>query len=141
MNKASAGKHYQAINAQTGVVDADPHRLIQMLFVGALDQISVAKGCMQRSDLAGKGAAIIKAVDIVGGLRDSVNPDAGDAALTENLAALYEFASRRLTEANLNNDEAALDEAANVLRQLQAGWDDIRSEALSQFKSGETQPA
>ena len=141
MSKPSAGQQYQAINAQTGVVDADPHRLVQMLFTGALDQISVAKGCMQRADLAGKGAAIIKAVEIVGGLRDSVNPDAGDPALTENLAALYEFVSRRLTDANFNNDESALDEAANVLRQLQAGWNDIRSEALAQFNANDSLPA
>lgn len=141
MNKSRAGQQYQTINAQTGVVDADPHRLIQMLYTGVLEQISVAKGCMQRDDLAGKGHAIGKAISIVGGLRDSVNPDAGDTALTDNLSALYEFATRRLSEANTNNDESGLDEAADVLRQLQAGWNDIRSEALAQFKAGESQPA
>lgn len=140
MNKSSAGQ-YKAINAQTGVVDADPHRLIQMLYSGALDQISVAKGCMQRADLAGKGVAISKAIGIVGGLRDSVTPVDGDAGLADNLAMLYEFVTRRLAEANIENKESGLDESAEVLKQLQAGWNDIRADAVKQFKSKETASA
>ena len=62
MKQLKAGQQYKSINTQTGVVDADPHRLIQMLFAGALEQISVAKGCMQRADLAGKGEAISRAI-------------------------------------------------------------------------------
>lgn len=135
MKNLQAGQQYKSINTQTGVVDADPHRLIQMLFAGALEQISIAKGCMQRSDLAGKGEAISKAIGIVGGLLDSVNVDAEQKSLGTNLSALYTFVTGRLSEANSNNDELALDESANVLRELQAGWNDIRSEVLSQASS------
>ncbi len=135
MKNLQAGQQYKSINTQTGVVDADPHRLIQMLFAGALEQISIAKGCMQRSDLAGKGEAISKAIGIVGGLLDSVNVDAEQKSLGTNLSALYTFVTGRLSEANSNNDELALDQSANVLRELQAGWNDIRSEVLSQASS------
>ena len=135
MKNLQAGQQYKSINTQTGVVDADPHRLIQMLFAGALEQISIAKGCMQRSDLAGKGEAISKAIGIVGGLLDSVNIDAEQKSLGTNLSALYTFVTGRLSEANSNNDELALDQSANVLRELQAGWNDIRSEVLSQASS------
>lgn len=130
MKKLPAGQQYKSINTQTGVVDADPHRLIQMLFAGALEQISVAKGCMQRADLAGKGEAISKAIGIVGGLLDSVNVDANP--LGTNLTALYTFVTHRLTDANITNDELGLDESANVLRELQSGWNEIRSEVLAQ---------
>ena len=105
MKNLQAGQQYKSINTQTGVVDADPHRLIQMLFAGALEQISIAKGCMQRSDLAGKGEAISKAIGIVGGLLDSVNVDAEQKSLGTNLSALYTFVTGRLSEANSNNDE------------------------------------
>tara|TARA_B110000879_G_scaffold142007_1_gene184826 strand:+ start:106 stop:555 length:450 start_codon:yes stop_codon:yes gene_type:complete len=141
MKQLKAGQQYKSINTQTGVVDADPHRLIQMLFAGALEQISVAKGCMQRADLAGKGEAISRAIGIVGGLLDSVNEDAeqenlGDRSdttpLGANLTALYSFVTRRLSEANIANDESGLDESANVLRELQAGWNEIRTEVLAQ---------
>jgi len=139
MKRLQAGQQYKSINTQTGVVDADPHRLIQMLFAGALEQISVAKGCMQRADLAGKGEAISKAVGIVGGLLDSVNTDVEQEGLGSNLTALYTFVTRRLTEANIANDILGLDESANVLRELQAGWNEIRPEVLSQ-SSNESVP-
>lgn len=141
MKQLKAGQQYKSINTQTGVVDADPHRLIQMLFAGALEQISVAKGCMQRADLAGKGEAISRAIGIVGGLLDSVNEDAEQESLGDrsdttplgaNLTALYSFVTRRLSEANIANDESGLDESANVLRELQAGWNEIRAEVLAQ---------
>ncbi|MDA8963092.1 flagellar export chaperone FliS [Pseudomonadales bacterium] len=141
MKQLKAGQQYKSINTQTGVVDADPHRLIQMLFAGALEQISVAKGCMQRADLAGKGEAISRAIGIVGGLLDSVNVDAEQENLVDrsnaipleaNLTALYSFVTRRLSEANIANDELGLDESANVLRELQAGWNEIRAEVLAQ---------
>ncbi|MDG1662372.1 MAG: flagellar export chaperone FliS [Pseudomonadales bacterium] len=131
MNKASAGQQYKQIDAQTGVVDADPHRLIQMLFAGALEQIAIAKGCMQRGEIAGKGKAIGKVIGILGALRGSVNVEAGAPELTDNLTALYEFAMRRVSEANLGNEEAGLDDAMEVLKELQAGWNDIRPEFLA----------
>ncbi|MBT5292649.1 MAG: flagellar export chaperone FliS [Cellvibrionales bacterium] len=130
-----AGQQYKSINTQTGVVDADPHRLIQMLFAGALEQISVAKGCMQRADLAGKGEAVSKAIGIVGGLLDSVNVEAEQEVLGNNLTTLYTFVTRRLSEANIANDVVGLDESANVLRELQAGWNEIRPEVLSKASS------
>ena len=131
MNKASAGQQYKQIDAQTGVVDADPHRLIQMLFAGALEQIAIAKGFMQRGEIAGKGKAIGKVIGILGALRGSVNVEAGAPELTDNLTALYEFAMRRVSEANLGNEEAGLDDAMEVLKELQAGWNDIRPEFLA----------
>lgn len=135
MKNLQAGQQYKSINTQTGIVDADPHRLIQMLFAGALEQISIAKGCMQRSDLAGKGVAISKAIGIVGGLLDSVNIDAEQESLGANLTALYTFVTHRLSEANSNNEVLALDESAKVLRELQAGWNEIRPEVLSQVSN------
>ncbi|MGB5324829.1 MAG: flagellar export chaperone FliS [Pseudomonadales bacterium] len=131
MNKHSASKQYSNVNAQTGIVDADPHKLIQMLFAGALEQIAVAKGCIQRDDVAGKGAAIGKAIGIVNGLQDSVNHDVDSGGLSDNLTALYDFVNRKLSEANVNSDGAALDEAANIMKELQSGWNDIRPQVLA----------
>ena len=135
MSKSSAGQ-YQQINAQTGVVDADPHRLIQMLYAGALDQIAIAKGCMERGDVEGKGVAIGKAIGIVGGLRDSLNSEV-ESMVGDNLAALYDFATQRLAQANATNSSSALDEVSRVLRELQAGWNSIRDDALNQLRANE----
>ncbi|NND39060.1 MAG: flagellar export chaperone FliS [Pseudomonadales bacterium] len=131
MNKHSASEQYNSVNAQTGIVDADPHRLIQMLFAGALQQIAVAKGCIQRDDIAGKGTAISKAIGIVDGLQSSVNHDVESNGLSDNLAALYDFVNRKLSEANVETSVAALDEAAKVMKELEAGWNEIRPQAMA----------
>lgn len=138
MKYASAGQ-YQKINTHTGVMDADPHRLIQMLYAGALEQIAIARGCIERGDIEGRGVALGKAIGIVGGLQDSVNNDAGASGLTDNLTSLYEFVTNSLTTANLKNSPAPLDDAIRVLKELQSGWDGIRSQVISE--QTRTEPA
>ena len=97
-----AMKQYARIGTQASIQDASPHRLIQMLFRGALDRMASARGAMENGDVARKGELIGKAISIVGGLRDAVIEDGG--ALAKNLDALYEYISNRLVMANLQND-------------------------------------
>ena len=123
-NISNALRQYQQVNAQTGVAYASPHRLIQMLMEGAFERIAVAKGCIQRRDIPGKGEQIGKAIDIVGGLREGLNLEAG-GELAANLDALYDFMQRRLVEANLRSDAAILDEVAELLRPVKEAWDAI----------------
>lgn len=123
-NIPKALKQYQQVSTQSGVAYASPHRLIQMLMEGAFERIATAKGCIQRHDIPGKGEQIGKAIDIIGGLRDALNMEAG-GELATNLDALYDFMQRRLLEANLRSDIAILDEVADLLRPIKEGWDAI----------------
>lgn len=113
---------YHRVNVETGIAAADPHRLVAMLYDGAIDAISAARGALQRGDVPGKGAAISKAVRIVEeGLRGGLNPQAG-GQLADNLGALYAYVTRRLTHANLHNDDAALRECIELLTPLRDAW-------------------
>ena len=94
---------------------------------------------MQPLALAGKGEAISKAISIVGGLADSVNRDTPAPELSDNLSALYEFVTSELARANVQGKTEPLDEAAKVLKELQAGWDAIRPEVLA--SAAKPQPA
>ena len=123
-NIPNALRQYQQVNTQTGVAFASPHRLIQMLMEGALERIAVAKGCIQRQDIIAKGEQIGKAIDIIGGLREGLNPDAGGEIAT-NLDAVYDYMQRQLLEANRCSDIALLDEVADLLRPIKEGWDAI----------------
>ena len=131
MNQQRPGWQYQAVDISTCVEDADPHRLIQMLYEAALNSIAVASGCLERGDSEGKGLAIGKAVGLVGGLMDSLNHDIVDGGLASNLSALYEYTTEQLTLANIDNDVARLDRAREVLVPLKEGWDGIRAESKS----------
>jgi len=123
-NIPKALRQYQQVNTQSGVAYASPHRLIQMLMEGALERIATAKGCIQRQDIAAKGEQIGKAVDIIGGLREGLNHEAG-GDIAANLDMLYDYLQRRLLQANLNSDITILDEVANLLRPIKEAWDTI----------------
>lgn len=123
-NIPKALQQYQQVNTAAGVAYASPHRLIQMLMESAFERIAVAKGCIQRQDIVGKGEQIGKAIDVIGGLRGGLNPDAG-GEIVANLDVLYAFMQQRLLEANLRSDVAILDEVADLLRPIKEGWDAI----------------
>jgi len=125
MNAYAAMKQYQTVNVNAQVSEADPHRLIQMLMEGGLQRIAQAKGAMQHGHVALKGERIGKALGIIGGLREALNADQG-GELAVNLDRLYAFMQDRLTQANLKNDVSMLDEVADLLREVKAGWDGIR---------------
>lgn len=122
---------YQRVNTQTSITDADPHRLIQLLYNGALERINMAKARVQAKDYAGKGQLISKAIEIIGGLRSFLDFDkGGDLAL--RLEALYDYMERTLLEASAANDMEKLDEVAGLLKSVKEGWDGIREEAVQQ---------
>ncbi|MEE1920397.1 flagellar export chaperone FliS [Pseudomonas sp. 148P] len=124
MNPMLALRQYQKISAQAQTSEASPHRLVQMLMEGGLDRIAQAKGSLERKDIAGKGIAIGKAIGIVGGLREGLDRDNMTAEL-ERLDNLYLYMTRRLTDANLKNDIAALDEVTELLTTVKEGWDAV----------------
>lgn len=122
---------YQRVNTQTSITDADPHKLIQLLYDGALERINMAKARMQAKDFEGKGRLISKAIEIIGGLRSFLDFEKG-GDLAERLEGLYDYMERTLFEANVKNDPAKLDEVAELLRSIKEGWDGIREEAMAQ---------
>lgn len=128
MNAYSAAQQYSSIKNQSNALDASPHRLIQMLFEGALERIAQAKGAMQQKQISRKCELITKAINIVGGLQGSLNDREG-GQLAANLDSLYDYIIRRLTKANFDNDPSILDECGRLLGELKAGWDAIGNEA------------
>lgn len=124
-NRASA---YAKIGTQTSVESATPHKLILMLYDGALLSIATASTAMRNKNIPVKGAAISKAIDIItNGLKVSLDLEAG-GELAGRLDALYEYMTERLLYANLHNNEAALDEVAGLLAGLREAWEGIASQ-------------
>lgn len=116
---------YSQVGVETGVAAASPHKLIAMLYDGALVSIASAKLYMQQKDIARKGEAISKAIAIIDeGLKASLDEEVG-GELAQNLKALYSYMCQRLLVANLKNEIAPLDEVAKLLSDLKGAWDAI----------------
>ncbi|MGB8516896.1 MAG: flagellar export chaperone FliS [Gallionella sp.] len=127
MNATNAINSYNQIGIESGVTAADPHRLILMLYQGALQAIANARSEMLRKDIPAKGKSISHAITIIGdGLHASLDKSVG-GELVHNLAALYDYMVMRLVAANLKNDTAALDEVTQLLNELKGAWESIRS--------------
>ena len=125
--------HYNEVDRVSGVSDADPHRLVQMLLDGALGKIAIVKGLMIRNEIAKKGEVISQAVSIISGLRASLDLSAG-GELAANLDNIYEYIEHGLLKANINGDVTILDEASKLLHEIKTGWDAIPLELRTKPK-------
>ena len=121
-------KTYNQVAVQTGVNDASPHRLIQMLLDAALEKIAKAKGFMLNKKIQDKGENIGMAISIIDVLRASLDMQAG-GEISQNLQSLYDYMTSRLTEANVRNDVAMLDEVVNLIIPIKQAWDAIPQDA------------
>lgn len=122
-NPQEALKQYRQLGIESEVNNASPHRLIQLLFEGALGRLAAAQGAIERGDMAVKGESLGKAIDIVGGLRSSLDMDEGE--LSGRLDQLYEYINLTLLEASRQNDVEKVNEAIQLLKTVKSGWDEI----------------
>jgi flagellar protein FliS len=117
---------YHRVHVETGVQSGDPHKLIEMLLEGAIDAIQKARGALDREDVRTKNEQASKAVRIVEeGLRAALDPVAG-GQLAGELDQLYAYIVRKLTLANLRNNDAAMMECVQLLQPIRDAWSSIR---------------
>ena len=129
-----AAAAYQRIAAETSVQGANPHQLVGLLYDALLQSIATARGALARGDIAAKGVAIGKSVRIIEeGLKAGLNLQQG-GELAANLHRMYGYAVMRLTQANVRNDEAALEEVSRIIEPLADAWKQIRGASTATSK-------
>lgn len=122
---------YAQVGVQTGAMSASPHKLITMLYDGARAAIARAKFHLEGGNIAERGNAISKAIDIIdNGLRAVLDHEAG-GEISANLESLYEYMVRRLMLANLRSDAALLAEVDTLLESLASAWAQIDDTAAA----------
>ena len=125
----SGANAYAKVGIETGVLAASPHKLIVMLFDGALVAVAMGIQHMKAREIEKKGLAISKAINIIdNGLRASLDKTVG-GEIAQNLDALYGYMSERLLLANLKNQPEILDEVHGLLKDLRSTWDAISPSA------------
>lgn len=116
-----AAKSYQSLSLETSIADADPHRLISLLYAGALESIARARGALGNDDTAGRGKSINRAIRIIDeGLRHAL--DLNSHNLAQDLDRLYDYMIRRLFSAHRHASDAMLIEVAGLLGGLNEAW-------------------
>lgn len=118
---------YRKVQSQSAITDASPHMLISMLFRGALDNIAVARGAIEREQAALKGEKIGRAIDIIDNLRSSLDMSVG-GEVAQNLKDLYDYMEGRLLTANMESSIPALEEVSSLLGEIAQGWNAMPEE-------------
>jgi flagellar protein FliS len=129
---------YAKIGVETGVMAADPHKLVVMLYDGAIAAAYSAITHMQNKNFEGKSAMLSKAIMIIeSGLRLSLDKKAG-GEIALSLDALYAYMSDRLYIANMRNQPEPVNEVIKLLVDLRSAWEAIgKTQTSSVTQMGE----
>jgi flagellar protein FliS len=101
---------YAKVGIETNIGSASPHALVIMLYDGAMTAIMKGLANMRMGNIAEKGRAISHAITIIdNGLRASLDREAG-GQIASSLDSLYDYMSRQLLVANLQNKPEILEE-------------------------------
>lgn len=126
MSNASAA--YTRIGRDMGVETANSHKLILMLYDGALLALAMATAHIDKGDKRAMSEEIVRASNIIAqGLRDSIDPKSG-GELAERLSALYDYMNVRLQFANIKGDKQIIGEVSGLLQELRVAWEEIASD-------------
>jgi flagellar protein FliS len=128
---------YAQTRAQGSVEGADRHQLLAMLLDSLVDRINQARGHILHKDLPAKGEAFGKAIRILIALRESLDHSV-EPTLTGRLDALYDYITRRLLHAQLNDDLRALDECERLIAPVREAWHAIREPYLAEIAQAKT---
>jgi flagellar secretion chaperone FliS len=101
---------------------ASPGELTLMLYNGSLKFIHIAKKAIADKNIELKNTNIQKAQAIVSELMVTLNTD---LEISQNMMSLYDYINRRLTEANVKNDAAVLEEVEGMITEFRDTWKQV----------------
>ena len=118
-------KKYSQVRA-SNIAEMAPYEQINLIFSNIIGRLAATKGFIERKEIAKKGENISACILLFGALQDALNFDVEQGSgISDNLLALYDYCQRKLTEANLNNDTAAIMEVSSIVKEIKEGWDNI----------------
>lgn len=122
MNKGIG--QYKQIGLETALINASPHRLVQMLYEGVLTQLANAKGAIQNNQTELLSVSVKKASNILVGLEEGLDQERG-GEIAANLSSLYQFLQTELIAAQVSKSVEKIDAMIGVLSELKSAWDAI----------------
>jgi flagellar protein FliS len=111
---------------KTGVLTADPKRIVLMCYELAISQLEKAKAHFESREFEEKAKSLQKAMNVIHELRQALDFKLG-GEVAKNLDALYQYMTNRLIEGDLKKDTKAFDEIGGMLEELLSAWKEIFS--------------
>lgn len=115
-------KAYQDDALSTRVLGANPVEIIVLLYEGAIEALDRSKVAIEQGDFQQKSLMINKALDIIEGLRQSLNFEKG-GEISVNLDSLYDFMKRHLVaSSDVEEQIKAVNDVSALLNDLLEAW-------------------
>lgn len=107
---------------QNSVTTASPGELTLMLYNGCLKFLNRAKLAMNDKNIEDKNYYIQRSQAIIAELMSTLNMDMD---ISKQMLPLYEYMNRRLTEGNIGNDVAAIEEVEGLVTEFRDTWKEV----------------
>lgn len=107
---------------QNSVTTASPGELTLMLYNGAIKFIGLAKKSIDNKNIEQRNNYIQRTQAIISELMSTLNME---YEISKQMLPLYEYINRRLTEANVKNDKAILDEVEGLVTEFRDTWKEV----------------
>lgn len=122
--KNKFAQQYANNYVETAVSEATPHKLVGMLYEGAIKNLNLARVFIQQKEFGKKSIHVNKALSIIDALRSGVDLKAG-GEVAENLYSLYDFCYRQAFKASSKNDAEIITEVIEIISGLNESWNEM----------------
>ncbi len=116
---------------EASILTATPEQLLLMYYEATIRHLRTAIQCIDDKDIAGRGAAIGKAHDILNELANNLNFEVG-GKVASDLERLYSFMVEQLLKANSENTKAPLEFVVKMLENLLGAWREAVKKVLKE---------
>jgi len=106
---------------------ASPHKLITMLYDGAIRFANQAIGFIEQRDIQGKASAIHRFQEIIYELISCLNFKEGKQ-LADNLYSLYNYIIELSNKSSVEMSIEPLKEAIGIITEIKSAWEQIGKE-------------
>jgi len=106
---------------ETAVTQADPIKLVEMLYEGAIKFMRMGQKAIEDGDTETAHNSILRAYAIVAELMATLDFDEGGEIATR-LEQCYDYTLHLLKEANIKKDGALIEQAIQVIEPLLTSW-------------------
>lgn len=127
MNEVTLARSGYQVYQKNKYETASPHKLILLLYDGALSNITRAQQALDAKQTVEANRHILKSQDIINELLACLNEEQG-GEIAQNLKNLYFYMVQRLVQANVRKQKDPLIEVEGLLRSLRDTWAQIGKE-------------
>jgi flagellar protein FliS len=120
---------------QNSILTASPAKLLLMAYDGAIRFARVAGEKMAENNLDEQNTFINKSIAIVIELVSTLKEDV-DPVLCGRLRSLYAYVIEKLQLANIEQNQAYLNEAIKILSELREGWAEAEKKIQAENQPG-----